>query len=150
MPYVMALTVFQWYVFFLFDIVLTYGRPLVAGMAILVRKVCLKAGHFCDPIGLLVDLRLCDYPGGRSMWTRWNCHQCIDSFLGTMGVGPQLGCDTTRLYCIKVSAIRGHGVDCIWWVSHGETVFILLKTLRGKLPCVQTQMYVQCMIIEYW
>ena len=114
----------------MFDIVLTYGRPLVAGMAILVRKVCLKAGHFCDPIGLLVDLRLCDYPGGRSMWTRWNCHQCANPLSGTMGVGPQMGCDTTRLYCIKVSTIRGRGDDCILWVSHGETFFFAEDAAR--------------------
>ena len=52
------------------------------------------------------------------MWTQWNCHQPL---LGTMGVGPNLGCDTTRLYCIKVSTIRGRGDDCIRWACHGET-----------------------------
>ena len=83
-------------------------------MAILVRKICLRGGHFSDPIGPLLDLRLCDHPRGRSMWTPCIRHQFVHLLSGTMGVGPQLGCDTIRLYCIEVSTIRGRGDDCIW------------------------------------
>ena len=41
-------------------------------------------------------------------------HQCADPLLGTMGVGPQMGCDTNRLYSIEVHTIRWYGDDCIW------------------------------------
>ena len=40
-------------------------------------------------------------------------HRCINPSSGTMGVGPQMGCNANHLHGISVSAFLGYGHDCI-------------------------------------